>query len=279
MKDPQPREHEELAARLRTYMQKALREAKIHSSWISPQTAYEDAVEGFIRAALDRAAGNGFLNEFTTFAGAISQAAIWSSLSQTLLKICSPGVPDFYQGSEIWDFSLVDPDNRRPVDYSLRRCLLNKLHMLEAQGAVPLVKQLTQEPADGAIKLYVMSRALQFRKANQDLFARGAYIPLRAAGDRQNHVIAFARALDGRTAMAVAGRFFIALGADKRPPVGEAAWGGSVLQLRKDSYAGAFRDVFTGRILEVEKRNGKYTLPLAGVFTQLPVAVLEGVEP
>jgi (1->4)-alpha-D-glucan 1-alpha-D-glucosylmutase len=279
MSDPEPQEHEELTARLRTYMQKALREAKIHSSWISPQTAYEDAVAGFIGATLDPRPGNRFLNEFTTFAGTIAQAAIWNSLSQTLLKICSPGVPDFYQGSEIWDFSLVDPDNRRPVDYSLRRCLLNKLHMLEAQGAARLVKQLTQEPADGAIKLYVTSRALQFRKHNRDLFARGAYIPLRAAGNRQNHVIAFARALDGRTAIAAAGRFFIALGADKRPPVGEAAWGGSVLQLRKDSYAGAFRDVFTGRILEVEKRNGKYTLPLAGVFTHLPVAVLEGVEP
>jgi (1->4)-alpha-D-glucan 1-alpha-D-glucosylmutase len=276
MKDPGPQEREELAARLRTYMRKALREAKIHSSWISPQTAYEDAVEGFVRATLERSADNRFLTEFAAFAGAIVQAAIWNSLSQTLLKICSPGIPDFYQGSELWDFSLVDPDNRRPVDYSLRRRLLNQLHTLEAQGAASLLKQLTQEPADGAIKLYVTSRALQFRKANHDLFARGAYIHLRAAGERQNHAIAFARAHEGRTAIAVAGRFFMALGADKRPPVGEEAWGDSVLQLRKDS-GGAFRDVFTGRIVEVEKRNGKYTLPLAGVFTHLPVALLEGV--
>jgi (1->4)-alpha-D-glucan 1-alpha-D-glucosylmutase len=278
MGEPQPQEHKDVTARLRTYMKKALREAKVHTSWISPQTAYEDAVEDFIRATLDPTPANRFLTEFTTFASAISEAAIWNSLSQTLIKICSPGVPDFYQGSEIWDFSLVDPDNRRPVDYSLRRCLLNKLQMLEAQGAVPLVTQLIEERADGAIKLYVTSRALQFRKANKDLFVRGGYIPLRAAGARQNHAIAFARALDGRTAIAVAGRFFVALGAEKRPPVGEEAWGDSVLQLSRDSAAGAFRDVFTGRILEVEKRNGKPTLPLAGVFAHLPVALLEGVE-
>jgi len=203
---------------------------------------------------------------------------MWNSLSQTVLKIASPGVPDFYQGSEIWDLSLVDPDNRRPVDYALRRCLLQKLQTVEAQGVEPLVQQLMRDPADGAVKLYVTSRALHFRKSHHSLFSKGSYLPLRAAGDRQNHVVAFARMLGRRSVIAVAGRLFMGLGAGAEPPMGAQVWGGSVLLLRKECRDRVYRDVFTHRLVEVDSRNDKRVLPLGGIFSHLPVTLLESPE-
>jgi (1->4)-alpha-D-glucan 1-alpha-D-glucosylmutase len=278
LKDPDPEELEALTVRLQAYMRKALREAKIHSSWINPNNPYEDATRQFIRAVLGPSPDNPFLREFTAFVEKIKSAGMWNSLSQTLLKIASPGVPDFYQGSEIWDFSLVDPDNRRPVDYALRRGLLNGLRQMEARGPVPLIEQLMQNPADGAIKLYVTSRALCFRKSNHDILANGLYILLRAVGDQQNHVIAFARVLGRRSVIAVASRFFISLSADQKAPIGEGTWGDSALLLRQDLTRAAYRDVFSQRTIETGRRNGKHTLPLAKVLAHLPVALLDCME-
>jgi (1->4)-alpha-D-glucan 1-alpha-D-glucosylmutase len=164
------------------------------------------------------------------------------------------------------------------VDYSLRRRLLNRLRQMEAHGAVPLIQQLMENPADGAVKLYVTSRALCFRKSNHDLLAKGSYIPLRAAGDRQNHTIAFARVLGRRSVIAVASRFLMALGADQKKPNGDETWGDSVLLLRRDLFHAAYRDVFSQCIIETSRRNGQHSLPLAKVFAHLPVALLDGVE-
>jgi (1->4)-alpha-D-glucan 1-alpha-D-glucosylmutase len=135
-----------------------------------------------------------------------------------------------------------------------------------------------ENPAEGAIKLYVISRALCFRKANRELLAKGSYIPLRAAGNLQNHVIAFARVLGRRSVIVAASRFFMALGADRRKPTGEETWGDSALLLRRDLSRAAYRDVFSQGTTETARRNGKHTLPLAKVFAHLPVALLYGVE-
>jgi (1->4)-alpha-D-glucan 1-alpha-D-glucosylmutase len=277
LNDPGLEEWGELVARVRSYMRKALREAKIHSSWINPNGPYEEAVDQFVRLSLEPSPENGFLREFTAFVEKIKAAGLWNSLSQTLLKIASPGVPDFYQGSEIWDFSLVDPDNRRPVDYSLRCRLLKRLRETQAHGALPLIEELTRDLTDGAIKLYVISRALCFRKSHRDLLTKGSYIPLRATGSRQNHAIAFARGLGQQSVIAAVGRFFMALGAEKTKPTGREIWGDSALLLRRDVSRAAYRDVFSGRAVGIVDRNGKHTLPLAEVFAHLPVALLEGV--
>jgi len=277
LNDPGPEEWEELVARLRAYMRKSLREAKIHSSWINPNESYEEAVDQFVRLSLEPSPENGFVREFTAFVQKIKFAGMWNSLSQTLLKIASPGVPDFYQGTEIWDFSLVDPDNRRPVDY-LRRCqLLKRLRELQLRGALAVLEELTTDLTDGAIKLYVISRALCFRKSNVDLLLRGSYIPLRTTGRLQNHAIAFARALGRRSVIAAAGRFFIALGAEKTKPTGPEIWSDSALQLRRDVPHTAYRDVFSGRTVEIVEQNGRHILPLAEIFAHLPVALLESV--
>jgi (1->4)-alpha-D-glucan 1-alpha-D-glucosylmutase len=260
------------------YIRKALREAKVHSSWINPNQPYEEAVDRFIAATLHPSPENRFLPKFTAFVDRIKVSGMWNSLSQTLLKIASPGVPDFYQGSEIWNFSLVDPDNRRPVDYALRRQLLNGLRRNQAPGAPALIEQVLENPAEGAIKMYVTTRALCFRKSNRDLLEKGSYIPLRAAGDRQNHVIAFARNSGRRSMIAVAGRFFMALGADRVRPIGEETWGDSALMLRRDLGFSAWREIFSERIIETDRRNDRYVLPLAKVFADLPVALLYSVE-
>jgi (1->4)-alpha-D-glucan 1-alpha-D-glucosylmutase len=276
--DPDPREREDLTARMQAYMLKALREAKVHSSWINPNRPYEEAVDRFILDSLDQSRDNRFLREFTAFVDRIKAAGMWNSLSQALLKIASPGVPDFYQGNEIWNFSLVDPDNRRPVDYSLRVQLLKRLKEMEARGAVPMIKEALQDPSDGIIKLYVTSRALCFRKSNHELLTKGSYIPLRATGDRQNHVIAFARALGRRSVIAVASRFFVGLGAETTEPTGEETWGDSALLLRRDISGAAYREVFSQSTIETVQRNSRHTLPLAQVFAHLPVALLDSVE-
>jgi len=278
LRAPGPAGHEELKLRMQAYMRKALREAKVHSSWINPNQAYEEALEKFIGAALTPAPGNSFLTEFAAFVDKIKYAGLWNSLSQTLLKIASPGVPDFYQGNEVWNFSLVDPDNRRPVDYSLRRALLNRLRQAQAGDAVSFIERAMADPADGALKMYVISRALCFRKTNPGLLEKGAYIPLRAAGERQNHVVAFARTRAGSSVIAAAGRFFMSLGADRRTPIGAASWGETALVLRRDLAHPRWRDLFSQATIQAEPRKGKTCIPLARVFAHLPVALLQGTE-
>ena len=268
------KEYAEFVSRICSYMEKALREAKVHTSWISPNTEYESAFQNFLAAILDRSPGNNFLTAFQQFQAGIARAGIFNSLSQTVLKITSPGVPDFYQGTEVWNFSLADPDNRRPVDYDLLRSLLKKLREVEDQNMENLVDQLIQDPVDGAVKLYVTRSALRFRRANRELFAKGSYSGLRAAGEKHRHVITFSRSYRQREVVVVAGRFFALLGADKCLPVGKDTWGDTAVVLRRPVAATHYRELFTGRVIATEKRNGTLVLPVSEVFSSLPIALL-----
>jgi (1->4)-alpha-D-glucan 1-alpha-D-glucosylmutase len=269
-------EHLEFVNRIQVYMEKAVREAKVHSSWINPNSAHEAALRNFVGSALELPPDNQFLNAFVAFRRSIALAGMLNSLSQVLLKIASPGVADFYQGSELWNLTLVDPDNRRPIDFSIRRALLEKLDRVAQEDRAALVESLMKDPADGAIKLYITSRALRFRRTNRDLFAKGAYLPLRAVGNQQAHVIAFARVFGGRQAIALAGRFFMALGAKECLPVGEETWRNSDLMLRTELGCNEYQDVFTQLSVKTEIRNGKAVLPLRDVFSHLPLALLVG---
>jgi (1->4)-alpha-D-glucan 1-alpha-D-glucosylmutase len=277
LEEPGASGKEEFTIRIQGYMRKALREAKVHSSWINPNRAHEGAVERFVAAVLDPSPGNAFLREFTAFVQTIQAAGMWNSLSQTLLKIGSPGVPDFYQGNESWDFSLVDPDNRRAVNYTRRRELLEEIRK-NSDDPLPWLGRALSSLADGALKLFVISRALCFRRTNRELLEEGSYIPLRAGGERQNHVVAFARNHGRRSALVVASRFFASLGADRRPPVGAEVWGESALLLRRDFSRAAYRDAFTRQTVETDRQGGRHTLPLAKVFSHLPVALLYDAE-
>ena len=173
-------EYEVFKNRIKDYMLKAAREAKVNTSWINPNTIYEDALMIFIERVMDTHPVNQFLKDFLPFQKKISHYGMFNSLSKALLKITSPGVPDFYQGTEIWDFSLVDPDNRRPVDYDLRIRMFEELKKRESDiGPLKLINELTVNKDNGKIKMYLIYKSLNFRKNNRELFERGEYLPSR----------------------------------------------------------------------------------------------------
>lgn len=268
----------DFAGRIHTYMEKALREAKVNTSWINPNTEYEAAFHSFLDAILDRTTGKPFLDQFAAFQVRIARAGIYNSLSQTVIKIAAPGLPDFYQGTEVWNFSLADPDNRRRVDYDRLQKLLAGLHAAESEEPERLVDRLLAEPEDGSLKLYVTRNALRFRREHRSVFAKGSYLPLRISGERGKHVVAFARSLRGTTILVLAGRFFAQLEGQTRTPVGSETWGDAEVVLRKRLSTGPYRDVFTGKAISPVRRDGDFVLPISEAFAHLPIAMLVNVD-
>ncbi len=268
----------DLTARISAYMTKALREAKQHTSWINVNAPYERAVDDFIARLLQPATGASFLADLRRFLARVVMPGIYNSLSQVVLKATAPGVPDFYQGTELWDLSLVDPDNRRPVDFAVRRQLLAEMAgAVNDEAHLPaLYAERLSHPADGAPKLLVTARVLAHRRRHRDLYDRGDYIPLQVQGARSRHVVAFARTLDGVTSITAAGRLFVALDAASSPPIGRSAWGDTQLVLPASVAAGPYRDALTGRVVSAahDASAGQHKLHLADVFAGLPVAVL-----
>jgi (1->4)-alpha-D-glucan 1-alpha-D-glucosylmutase len=255
--------------RIGAYMVKATREAKLHTSWMNPSGAHEEALVCFIRSVLDRPKDNLFVEDFLRFQDSILRPGLLNSISQTLLKIALPGVPDFYQGTEMWDFRLVDPDNRRPVDFSKRRRALASLTGAAEAGAAPLADRLLKKLPDGRLKLHVTSRALKVRKERAELFNEGDYVPLEIEGKRKNQVIAFARRYKGEEILALAGRFFTRL---PEPPVG-SAWSGTHVRM-SGALGIRYRDVLTDQRMEIERREFGWKLNLSSAFAHLPVALL-----
>ncbi len=268
-----PDEHQAYVRRMDGYMQKALHEAKVHTSWVNPNSEYEQAVTGFVERVLEPSPGNVFLQELRQFQAPIARAGMWNSVSQLVLKIASPGVPDFYQGNDLWAFDLVDPDNRRAVNYDARRQMLRSFEEQAARDRSALVDRLRENPCDGAIKLYVTREALRFRRDHRDLFAQGSYTALAAEGNRARHVVAFSRATAHQTLLAFTGRFFLKLCNSHGKPVGDV-WGNTTVALPKKAGHTSFRDILTGETVTAEEREGALILPVARVFAHCPVALL-----
>lgn len=262
--------------RIKGYIVKALREAKVNTSWINPNTVYEDATVLFIERILDRKPANQFLEDFKVFQGRIGHLGIFNSLSQTLLKIVSPGVPDFYQGSELWDFSLVDPDNRRPIDYGLRMRMLEDIRR-RGTPSVLLARELVSDMESGRIKLYVIHRALTFRKQNRDLFEEGEYLTLDAVGNRADHVCLLARRIGKRRVIAAVPRFLMRLTAGEVSPLKENVWGDSAIVVPFADADARYYNVFTGETVVAEEREATTVLPLSAVFNEFPVALLQRI--
>jgi (1->4)-alpha-D-glucan 1-alpha-D-glucosylmutase len=263
--------------RIRDYMLKASREAKVNTSWISPNGKYEEALVSFVHALLAPAEGNPFLNDFLPFQRMISHYGVYNSLSQTLLKICAPGVPDFYQGSELYDFSLVDPDNRRPVDYEKRIAMLAELKQKEAaMTGTDLAQELSRQKDDGLIKQYLIFKALNYRKANRALFEQGEYLPLKAAGEKADHVCAFVRRLGNVSTIVIVPRFLTRLiPGNESKALGEAPWEDTYLVLPDAERETQYRNIFTNEIVVAEPREeGKPGLALSGIFSSFPVALM-----
>ncbi len=272
-------DYEIFRKRIKDYMLKEIREAKVNSSWVSPNTPYEDALAKFIDSMMDPT-HNPFIKDFEAFQKKVSYFGMLNSLSQTLLKITSPGVPDLYQGTEIWDFSLVDPDNRRPVHFDVPKKMLKALKekMVICGPDLPgFVRNLVQKWGDGSIKLYAIYKSLNYRKENRRLFTDGAYIALMGDGDLKEHICAFARREDRKVLLVVVPRFLTHLVQTDEMPFGKKTWGDSGLVISPEISAVRFNNIFTGETLGLVERDGKALIPLDQIFANFPVAMLEAL--
>lgn len=237
---------DEYRERVEQYMLKAIREAKVHTSWINHNVEYEAAVIQFVQALLSDATSNLFLQEFREVAKKWTWLGMLNSLSMTLIKFTSPGVPDLYQGNELWDFSLADPDNRRPVDYALRRRLLSELG-----SATP--EKITGDLADGRAKLHFVRRLLALRKENPRLFLHGGYTPLQVSGECADHVVAYARRHQGSGLLVVAGRLYASMGIEAGDlPCGTRIWRDTRIAVPFLQEGTLLRDALTNRLCRVE---------------------------
>jgi (1->4)-alpha-D-glucan 1-alpha-D-glucosylmutase len=261
--------------RLQAYAVKATREAMVHTRWTLPNLAHEQALEQFIAQILAAGDDNRFLRDFTAFHERIAYSAMLNGLSQTLLKIISPGVPDFYQGSELWDFRLVDPDNRRPVDFSKRQAALAGMRTAQPSLCICVARDLAQQWRDGRIKLYVIWRALNYRRQNAELFSRGEFVSLAASGARQGHISAYCRRRGEQLALVVLPRWFAAVPPSASRPSADDFWAGTEISL-PDSSSTRWRNIFTGEDLCASPTaSARQSLPIAELFCNFPVAMLE----
>jgi (1->4)-alpha-D-glucan 1-alpha-D-glucosylmutase len=239
--------------RMQAYALKAAREAKQETSWLNPNQAYEAGLQTFLARILDRTASAEFLDSLETLARRLSLLGALNSLSQITLKATMPGVPDFYQGTEFWDLSLVDPDNRRPVDFAERAAILTSLE-------TPDWESLAQRWPDGHIKLAWTRQLLKLRAKLPDVFAHGDYQPLEVTGPHRDHVIAFARRRGRNAVITAAAKSFALMSQAGR------TWP------RAEAYDGAIR--IDGYSVEGFKA-GTTELRLPALFRHLPVAVLK----
>ncbi len=276
--EPDEAELQAYRQRIEAYMLKAAREAKARTSWDNANTEYEEALSQFIAAVLERREGNLFLADFCAFNGRIVRFGLLNGLSQTLLKLTAPGVPDIYQGNETWQFSLVDPDNRRPVDYAAHRRLLDTLQNGQAQDS--RARALAEDVTDPRCKLFLHVRSLQLRGRDPELFERGEYLPLKVTGRRAPHLCAFARRLEGRVAVVMAPRLYLKLtggggatGDGPRPPLGAEAWADTAVQL-PFALEAPLRGVLDGAEVAPTGSHEQPEISAAAALQSFPVALL-----
>jgi (1->4)-alpha-D-glucan 1-alpha-D-glucosylmutase len=252
-------------------MIKAARESGEHTSWLEPEEAYETALAGFVESILDPSPQNEFMPAFVPFCKKIAFFGLFNSLSQCLLKIAAPGIPDFYQGAELPQLALVDPDNRRPVAYDER------WRLLKAIGRVPSdpltqVAELLENRDDGRVKLFVIARALATRRQRKDVFQSGRYLPLEASGTSRRHIVAFARETGGRWCVAVAPRFLTALVGEGQDPLGKNVWRDTAVMLPPEAPR-SWRNIFTGQSIQ-----GTPGFAVRDALQHFPVALLLGEQ-
>ena len=261
--------------RLEEYMVKASREAKRRTSWANVNEEYENALRQFIRLSLERREGNPFPTEIDELARRLARFGYLNSLSQTLLKFTAPGMPDIYQGNEIWDWSLVDPDNRRPVDYASRHRLLEELRGWHADDLGERLGEALSSIEDGRCKLHVTWTALQLRAVHETLFRDGSYVPLKVSGERATHVLAFARKHGDEVAIVAVPRLCLRLLGEKhRLPTGPEVWGETRIEVPRKLAGAVFRNTMNRKQVEVQGEGEERFVTAAAVFADFPVALL-----
>jgi (1->4)-alpha-D-glucan 1-alpha-D-glucosylmutase len=263
---------ESVLKRLQKYTAKALSEAKVNLSWISPDPEYVGAVQGWLADLIlpdKRGRETAFMQVLQRLLAQINLFGGVNSLAQLVLKATCPGVPDFYQGTELWDLSLVDPDNRRPVRYEVRERMLAHLDELaEQQGPAAIAAEVTRDISDGAIKLWTMAQVLRLRQAEHAVFRRGSYVPIYGAGAAEQHVIAHVRQYENKSIIVAVPRFACTLMRGTAALPLDAAWKDWVLPVPAEAH-GNYRNIFTGETITVEG-----PLALTQAFRSFPVAVL-----
>jgi len=271
-------EEGEFGERLRTYLVKAVREAKVHTAWIKPDEAYEEAFVRFAAALLDPT--HPFLGAFRPFQRKVAFFGLLNSLAQTLIKITAPGIPDFYQGSELWDLNLVDPDNRRPIDFSRRRRALQEIRRQWHRNRSGLLRELLAQWQNGRAKLFLVYRALAARRSCLPLFQEGVYQPLSAEGPLHEHLFAFARKHREGWAVTIVPRFLAGLLQEEAYPLGDEVWGETRLELPAEA---EWTEALTGTPLGCRDalRAGEALacFPVALLLGRLPEDPKEGCRP
>jgi (1->4)-alpha-D-glucan 1-alpha-D-glucosylmutase len=282
-----PDSHEERTRfrdRIAAYMLKAVRESKTETSWNEPNADYEGALGTFIERLFEDPKSR-FLEDFSRLAQRVAFFGRYNSLSQVLLKLASPGVPDLYQGTELWDLSLVDPDNRRPVNYARSRALLDELKDGFGESGSrarvsEFVRELTRESGSGRIKLHVIHRALTFRREHPALLGEGDYRPVVVRGEKEEHACSFLRKRGAELVLVVVPRLPVGLThGSERPPVGVDLWGDTRLDLDEENAGHSFRNVLTGETLSMKEGDGKPGLLVGEALREFPVALLERCQP
>ncbi len=272
-------EHLQLLDRIENYMLKAIRESKVHTSWINTNAEYEEAMLRFIRRALSAQDSPVFLDNLQVFLNKVTRPGLMNSVSQTVLKLTVPGIPDIYQGTETWDFSLVDPDNRRPVDFAALKAMLSELEPalepdISLESRKKLLKELLDSMENGKIKQFLTVMLLNFRKNHSNLFRKGEYLPVHVEGTMSDHVVAFARRYKGQSLLVIVPRMnykLMSQGQGDHFPVGEDVWADTRLLLPASLQRLQWKNVLTH---EAVKSSGDEMM-MKDVFTDFPVAVLD----
>lgn len=275
------RERDTFSERITQYMLKAVREAKLHSSWVNPDQDYEAAVKRFVHLLLKPADQQHFLDDFLPFQHRVARLGMLNSLAQTLLRLTVPGVPDIYQGDEVWNFCLVDPDNRRPVDFDCRRALLQRLKALseDADERCEQLHRVLEKPEDGSPKLYLIHTLLTFRQQHAELFRRGEYIPLETAGPAAENLCVFARKHDGQIGISVVPRLCAELPLQADALLfSREAWTDTRIILPHSLAGIPFRNVLSGAPVKRQHDEQGDWLSPGEVLRHFPVALLGSGE-
>ncbi|GAB1543072.1 malto-oligosyltrehalose synthase [Scytonema sp. NUACC21] len=265
-------EYADCVERVKEYVLKAIREAKVYTAWLRQNSIYEDAFVNFVKSVLELSENNPFLKEFIPFQQRVAYYGIFNSLSQVLIKIASPGIPDFYQGTELWDFSLVDPDNRRPVDFEIRQSYLKTIKEQAKTDILQLIDELLATKEDARIKLFLIVQALKARTENINVFREGNYLPLEVSGKLQDHIVAFARSNGNKTIVTIAPRFFTSLIQPGEYPLGQQVWQDTSLKL-PSGFSSTWKDAITQQTIQAND-----TLFIGEALTHFPVGLLISQE-
>ncbi len=267
-----PSEYSEFIERVKECSIKSVREAKVHTAWLRPDTAYEEGFRAFIDGVMKQSPDNIFLQKFQPFQQKIASYGVYNSLAQVLLKLTTPGVPDFYQGTELWDLSLVDPDNRRAVNFEYRIAALGEIRTQASEDILTLMQGLLAHPESGKIKLFAIAQILEARSQAVELFQTGEYQPLKVSGKFSENIVAFARSHGNQVAIAIAPRFLTHLIQPGTLPLGEV-WQDTHLEL-PSGLPSVWKDAISGQPIQTEG-----TLSIAQTLTHFPIALLMSQTP